>query len=178
MVDRKKPDEEPEQLEGNEEKETKGSSIWLKWGLIIIGILIISSGAFFLVKKTFMPMYKDYVAEKQVADAEKIRNQKPEMGMVHVIKDLTVNTLGSNGRRFVIVEYVIESEDENVILELKRREPQLRDVYIKYLRRHSAEQLLDLTFQENSKSELIEITNNQLSTGKVDSLYYTKLIIQ
>ena len=58
------------------------------------------------------------------------------------------------------------------------REPQLRDVYIKYLRRHTANQLLDLTFQEKSKSELIEITNNQLNCGQVDSLYYTKLIIQ
>ena len=178
MAERKKRTKELEQVENVKETGSKGSSLWLKWVLISFGVVIISLGALFLVGKILMPKYQTYAAEKQVAEAEKFRNQKPEMGMIHVIKDLTVNTLGSNGRRFVIVEYVIETKDKNVIEELKRREPQLRDVYIKYLRRHTANQMLDLTFQEKSKSELIEITNNQLNSGKVDSLYYTKLIIQ
>jgi len=178
MAQSKKPIKEPEEVENDEEIKSKGFPLWLKWVLISFGVAIISLGAFFLVKKILMPKYQSYTAEKQEADAKKTKSQKPEMGKVHVIKDLTVNTLGSNGRRFVIAEYVIETKDENVLSEIKMREPQLRDVYIKYLRRHTANQLLDLTFQEKSKSELIEITNNQLNCGQVDSLYYTKLIIQ
>ncbi|MDP8237476.1 MAG: flagellar basal body-associated FliL family protein [Candidatus Hatepunaea meridiana] len=180
MLERKKQIEESNTENTNEESSeaSKGTFGWLKWIIIAFGAMVISVGAFILVKKLLLPKYQTITVENQIAKEDKFMRQKPEMGIVYVFKDLTVNTLGSNGRRFVIVEYVIESRSKKTIDEVKSREPRLRDVFIKYLRRHTANQLLDLEFQEKSKSELIELVNTQLSTGNVDSLYYTKLIIQ
>jgi flagellar FliL protein len=100
------------------------------------------------------------------------------MGIIYEIRDVTVNTYASQGRRFVVVEMALETHESAVIDELKNREPQIRDLLIKYLRSYTAEQILDLNFQEYSREKLMDLINQRLSSGKVDSLYYTMLVVQ
>jgi flagellar basal body-associated protein FliL len=77
-----------------------------------------------------------------------------------------------------VAELAIESSKESIIKEIENREPQIRDVLIAYFRSHTAQEISDISFQEKSRSEIIQIVNDRLNSGVIDSVYYVKLILQ
>lgn len=149
-------------------------------------VVLLITGAFILTRYVLLPTYQNYKIRKELnkqiapknETPSKPKKKKTEMGIVYEIKDVTVNTFGSDGRRFAVLEIALETHEPNVINELKSRDPQIRDLLIKYLRTRTAEQMLDIDFQESSRRELTEQINQRLSTGKVDSLYFTMLVVQ
>ncbi len=165
-------DEQDIKEQDAQEEESKGKPAWLVW-LIRSGIIILLLvAAFSLSKFVLYPIYKN--SKTHAIQMETMA----KMGDVYYLKDLTVNPMATNGRRFVVAEYALESRNPEVIRELKNREPQIRDEFIGYLRQRTATQILDIDFQETSKEDLTDIVNKLLYTGSVDSLYYTKLILQ
>jgi len=174
MPNEKRDIEKQDNQESENNETAKKMPAWLTWTLVSLLVIISSVGAFSLTKFILLPKYRAYRATKHI---EGMTDDK-SMGYVHVISDLTVNTLESNGRRFVVAEYAIESNNKKIMKEVRTREPQLRDEFIKYLRNYTANQILSLSFQEKSKIELMKIVNAKLKSGKIDSLYYTKLIVQ
>lgn len=151
---------------------------WFKWSLVVVGIIVSTISAFSFTKYFLLPKFQKYKVEKQISETLTSKNPKSVMGMIYIIDDLTVNPLGSKGRRFVVIEYAIESSNKKVIEEIKAREPQLRNEFIKYFRNRTVEQILEPLFQEMSKNELMAIINDRLSSGEIDSLYYIKLVLQ
>lgn len=118
--------------------------------------------------------------EKVFGKKEGKKEKKKYRGIGEIIKvaDITVNTNKSDGLRFVLVELAIEVHDKKVSQEIKDREPQIRDMFINYFRSKTALEIARLDFQEKSKQELMQKLDNLLTEGKVDSIYYTKLILQ
>ena len=155
-----------------------GMSKSIKVILIVIVMAILTAGAVYVSKLFLLPKYTAYKAAKQFEELEQMKNQVPTMGLIHVIDNITVNTLGSGGRRYVIAEVALEVANQAIVDEIILREPQIRDVFIRYLRRQTAQHVLDLGFQERSRRDLTDALNAHLNTGKVDSLYYIKLLLQ
>ena len=146
--------------------------------IVVIVLIILSVGAFFVSKMFLLPKYQSYKEAKEIAEVEAAKNVVPSMGLIHIINNITVNTLGSGGRRYVIAEVALEVSDQLVIDEIISREPQIRDEFIRYLRRQTAQHVLDLGFQERSRRDLTKVLNAHLNSGKVDSMYYIKLLLQ
>ncbi len=155
------------------EEESEEKPAWMVWGIRVGVFILILVAAFAVSRYVLYPMYKQAKENNLIS-----MTTFAQMGDVFHLKDLTVNPLATNGRRFVVAEYALESHDPNVIQELQSREPQIRDEFIRYLRQHTASQILDLEFQETSKKELTQMVNKLLRTGNIDSMYYTKLILQ
>ncbi len=160
------------------EDETAGMPPIVKILIIIIVLIILSVGAFFVSKIFLLPRYQAYKAAKEIEAVETAKNIVPSMGLIHIINNITVNTLGSGGRRYIIAEVALEVADQTIIDEIISREPQIRDEFIRYLRRQTAQHVLDLGFQERSRRDLTKMLNKHLNAGKVDSLYYIKLLLQ
>lgn len=173
-------EEANQEVEQDEEFEESGGGIspLVKIILIVIILAGLSVGAFFVVKIFLLPKYQAYQAVKETEALEKAKNEVPQIGLIHIINNITVNTLGSGGRRYVIAEVALEVSDQLVIDEIIAREPQLRDEFIRYLRRQTAQHVLDLGFQERSRRDLTGMLNAHLNSGKVDSMYYVKLLLQ
>jgi flagellar basal body-associated protein FliL len=162
----------------------------LKVLIITMLILTLVAGAFLLTRYLLLPTYQAYkikqelnkdlpkkeVKKKANNPDKKATQAKP--GLVYEIKDITVNPYASDGRRFVIVELALETYNQGVLEELKARDFQVRDLLIKYLRSCSAEQILNIDFQEVSRKELIGLINRRLTSGQIDSLYFTMLVVQ
>ena len=148
--------------------------------ILVLGV-VLALGAFVLTRFVLIPAYTKYkvgkLTEDVVEEEEAIQEQR-EMGMIYLLSDFTVNLANSNGRRFLVAEFAIEASDEEVINEIQLREPQIRNEFITYLRSQSATEAMAMEFQETSKRDLIEIINSRLAAGKIDSLYYTRLILQ
>jgi len=171
--------EEITEVEEEEYDEAPGGmSPVVKIILIVIILIILSVSAFFVSKTFLLPKYNAYKEAKQIAAMEAEANAVPSMGIIHIIDNITVNTLGSGGRRYVIAEIALEVSDRAVVDEIISREPQIRDQFIRYLRRQTAQHVLDLGFQERSRRDLTGLINQQLNSGKVDSMYYVKLLLQ
>ena len=172
-------EEEPVELDQEEyEEESGGMSPIVKILIIVIVLIILSVGAFFVSKTFLLPKYQAYKEAKELAAIEAEKNVVPTMGMIHIINNITVNTLGSGGRRSVLAEAALAVFDQLVIDEIISREPQIRDEFIRYLRRQTAQHVLDLGFQERSRRDLTKMLNSHLNSGKVDSMYYVKLLLQ
>lgn len=158
----------------------------LRIGIAIVLVVLLILGAFVLTRFVLLPTYQAYRVKKELAkdlapakkESPKPAKKKLEMGVIYEIKDITVNTYGSEGRRYAVLEIALETHEPKVIEELKGRDPQVRDLLISYLRTRTAEQILDIDFQEVSRKELTELINQRLTSGKVDSLYYTMLVVQ
>jgi flagellar basal body-associated protein FliL len=152
----------------------------LKILLIVCLVIGLAGGSFLVVQKILLPRYRNYQIKKELttATAPVKKNTKTQPGIIYPIRDLTVNTYGSLGRRFLVAEYALETSNKDVIEELKNREPQIRDLLIKYLRNFSTEDILNMDFQESSRTELIKMINDRLNSGTVDSLYYITLVVQ
>ncbi len=188
---KKKENEKPSDAEeqsgspksGNESESPEKKSG--KVGGLIVKILLIvailggaGTGAYFLTKKILMPATQQRRAKKAEEKKKEDQIEKRLMGPVFVIKDITVNTLGTTGRRFLMAEYALESKNPEIISEIEAREPQFRDMIIKYLRQFNEDEILDLNFQETSRQDLTNLVNDRLTKGKIDSLYYVTLVIQ
>lgn len=185
MADKKENEEEIKEKEivKNDEKSDgtvrKKNPIKLKLISPVIVFVIILLGAFGLTKYALLPLSRKYQINKQIKEKVLAEEDKiPEMGLVYVIDDLTVNTLSSSGYRIVVAELTLESKEKDVIKEIEAREPQFRDMFIEYFRSHTANEISNVSFQEESRSELIKIVNEHLNSGVIDSLYYVKLILQ
>jgi flagellar protein FliL len=173
------------ETEENGESSKGGQSKLLRIGILIFLMLILASGAFIVTKNFILPKYQRYKIEKEllgeVSDLQKSekskKDDKPAVGYIHVIDNITVNTMGSNGRRFLVAEVAIETTNEALTEELKTRDPQLRDALIKYFRNRTALEVTGVSFYEDSKQDLTTIINELLTGGKIDTLYYTRLIL-
>ena len=161
-----------------EAQESTGLPPVVKIILIVVVVILLSVAAFFVSKILLLPKYQAYKEAKQIEEIELSKTLVPEIGIIHIIDNITVNTLGSGGRRYVIADVAIEVSDQAIVDEIVSREPQIRDEFIKYLRRQTAQHVLDLDFQERSRLELTESINSHLNAGKIDSLYYIKLLLQ
>jgi flagellar basal body-associated protein FliL len=163
--------------EGQEKKPFKIGLV-LKILLILIVIGGATAGAFFLTKKVLLPANQQYQIKKAQQKKEMEIVEKKIMGPVFVIKDITVNTLGSTGRRFIMAEFALETKNPEVMKEVEVREPQFRDMIIKYMRQYNEDEILDINFQESSRTDLTNLVNERLTKGKIDSLYYVTLVVQ
>lgn len=163
----------------DEGKEKKGFPSWLKWVVIGVGVIIVSGAAFALTKYVIMPKYFSHKVNQVLGEkVEKKKKEKEEIGLIHYIKGITANSKDSKGRRFIVVEYAVETESGDVIKELKTRDPQIRNEIITFLRGQTVEQVLAESFQAVSKKYLKNTINTLLYSGEIDSVYYTRLIVQ
>jgi len=166
---------------GKDEIISKKISTKLKWILPFSISILVLFGAFAVTKYVLLPISRKFQVKRQITKIESEKNEEnriKEVGLIYNLGDLTVNTMGSNGYRFVVAEVAIETSSKKTIQELEKKESQLRDVFIKYLRGQTDKDILSPSFQEKSKKELMSFVNNRLNSGKVDSLYFVKLILQ
>lgn len=173
---KKKDDSQGKEDEGNTKK---GFPSWLKWVLIGLVVIIVEGGAFFLTKYIIMPKYFSRKVN-QVLDEKTLEDKKEEreFGYIYNVKQITVNSKGSKGRRFILTEFAIEASDKDVIEEIKKRDPQIRNDIITFLRQHTVNQVLVPSFQGTSKTYLKTVINSRLNSGEIDSIYFTQLIVQ
>lgn len=145
--------------------------------MIVLLLMVMATAAFGLTKYVIMPNYEKF---KQASgeNAAPGSGKDVKIGRIYTLKSISVNPLFSNGTRFVVAGLAVEYTKSEMEDELKERDPQIRDSMIRYFRRHTADQMLDVAFQEKSRKELTKEINSLLTVGDIDSLYYIELILQ
>ena len=159
-----------------------------KWAAIIFVLILLGLGAFILTQRVIVPMLtgRDEVGEKvrsmrdnvQEAREEKKKAAKKGPVIPHPIKGMTANTAGSRGRRFVTFDLTLETRVEDARDEMVTKEYQIRDALISYFGGRSVGELATRQFMAAAKDTVQRLINGLLETGEIDTVYFTKFLIQ
>lgn len=126
---------------------------------VAVGISYYSMGTFFFSE----------VSSKDLAGKEIGPNQS--------LGEFLVNASGTAGYQFIKASVVVEVDKKDVLSELKKREPQLRDIVISILRN---DQLVDINEAEGTKikNEIKTMLNEVLISGKITRVWFTQFVVQ
>lgn len=163
-----------------EKKSGDGSPIVMYAVIGVLGILAVYGG-YIMAKYTLIPNYEEVQAQKleeEYLEEALSGVMNRSFGIPMEFNNIMVNPAGSKGMHVVQASFVVEVSEQSIMVEMKSRETQFKDLFISYLRRHTMDQLASMEFQLKSKRELALEINKMLNAGNIDSIYYSGFFIQ
>lgn len=161
-----KKDQESEETTDNQKKGGK-----LKFILIPIIILVQVVAAYYIVFNILLK-HPNHVEEP------KRKKENLEVGLFYEINDIVVNTSGSGGRRYIVIEVGLETAEQKVVDEATSKEIWIRDAILTLLISKTSEELMDISARKMLKKEIMGIINRKLAEGQFKNIYFKKYIIQ
>jgi flagellar protein FliL len=157
---------------------TKNLTIVLVSVVLILGIM--GGGFFFIWQKMSLTMAQvqgqQVVEEKQVQ--EKKAPKEPVFGPLYKMETMIVNLADQGGKRYLRVTMELELSTNQMVDEVERRMPQLRDAILMIL---PGKQYADIGTTEGKvtlREELMVKMNALLKKGSVKTIYFTEFIVQ
>ena len=164
----------------------------LAWGIAIVALIIVAStGSAFLAYLMFnrsvpaapqpraveTPPVAVRSQEAKGAEAAGVAPLGPTMDAGEFVVNLAPSQ-GSLAVRYARVGVVVEGDRREVVDELTRRQPQVRDAIISVIRAKRFEELASAEGVEAVRRELVEALQRLVSRGRVVNVYFTELVIQ
>jgi len=169
-------------LEGPDEDfddEGKGVPPFAKWAGLLLVIIALGVGAYFVTAKVIMPrLAGSAVSEKVLEVKQKLnRPKKKKRGPVtpYPIQGVTVNLAG---RGFLIFDVIVEVSYEGVEEELEEKQYKIQDALIQQFSGSNRQELLNEGYLTEARGNIQVILNALLESGPVDTVYFTKFLIQ
>lgn len=110
----------------------------------------------------------------EVEETEKVEGVGP---MVDVT-DFIINILDKNETRYLKAAITLELENEETVIEVNERMPQIRDSVLLLVGNKSFAELSDLQGKLQLRAEIIVRLNKLLKKGKVKGIYFTEFVVQ
>lgn len=134
--------------------------------LIIVLVIIITGVASF----TFFTYFSVANEEEKEFDIDDIRS-------TYTVGDFVVNITDNNRINFIRASLVFEIENEELVKELEKRKPQVRDAIITTLRSQN-ESILKEPNAKTIKQILRAEINDILQTAEITNVWFTELVVQ
>jgi flagellar FliL protein len=140
--------------------------------VFIVQVIIV----YFLMAK-FMSKPAAGAETAATSATEKVGTESAEPNLL-VVKDIIINPAGTNGGRFLLATIGIDVNSPEALVELNKKEVQVRDVLNTVLTEKTLPQLIDITQREQLRTEIAKKMGDIINTGKVRNIYFSKFIIQ
>lgn len=168
--------------ENTVESDKKNNLITYLVASLFIIILILFGIAGFIVLSEEETQVTDVdsttlITDKNIKSDNRIKSLN-NLGELVDIDPFTVNLLSNNGRRYLKVHLELEVYDSDVVLELERKTPVIRDVIIRILSSQSIQDISTLKGKDKLKKILLDNLNRYLNEGHIIDLYYTEFVMQ
>ncbi len=180
-----------EENKGTEAQEKSGgSNKMLIIVLVVFNMLALGGmGAFAMlrnpapVEPVEAPEHEAKAEEENGHEAEKSANEGEavvisDLGPTETLGSFVVNLNEPGSPRYLKATIKIGLENESVKDELRKREPQFRDMVIAYLSSLNVRQTQGLLAKEDIRNNILQRLNNVLKTGKLQHVYLTEFVIQ
>lgn len=95
-----------------------------------------------------------------------------------VIKDLIINPAGTNGQRYLLTTIGFNVSSEAARKEMEKKELAVRDALNSILTSKTMDDLIDVSKREMLRHEIYERCKELIKSGKLQSVYFSKYIIQ
>jgi len=110
----------------------------------------------------------------EVEETEKAEGVGP---MVDV-SDFIINILDKNETRYLKAAITLELENDETVIEVNERMPQIRDSVLLLVGNKTFAELNDLQGKLQLRAEIIVRLNKLLKKGKVKGIYFTEFVVQ
>ncbi len=143
--------------------------------VVIPALLIGLGGGYFLGSS----MVEQAVVEEEQKEPKPASADPTEMvGEVFSLDPFVVNLNESRGNRYLKTTISLEMSDKELLSELERREPQIRDMTLALLTSKNTRELQALEGKFRLREELISRVNAMLINGHIKRVYFTEFVIQ
>ena len=105
------------------------------------------------------------------------RAREVTIGPTYSLGDFVVNLTAGRGYQYIQASIVVEVSTENVIEELEKRSPQIRDCIIAILRDQTVADIEEADAQ-TIKNRIMASLNSLLYTGQITQVWFTQLVVQ
>ena len=105
------------------------------------------------------------------------RAREVTIGPTYSLGDFVVNLTAGRGYQYIQASIVVEVSTENVIDELEKRSPQIRDCIIAILRDQTVADIEEADAQ-TIKNRIMASLNSLLYTGQITQVWFTQLVVQ
>jgi flagellar FliL protein len=188
MADKEKEHNEDSASEGGEKK--KSSKLLLIIIIVVLFLIIIIGG---IIAVMMSGSHEEASAETthkeasahQPADTESHATESEghggsltEVGIMFPLDLFTVNLLSESGRRYLKVEMNLELEGEELVVELEKKKPVLRDIIIRILSSKSLEEISTAKGKEALKEQIVSELNTRVKDGKIKNVYFVDFVVQ
>lgn len=141
-------------------------------GIIALVIIATAGSAY----STYLIFQRGNVPNESI---EAANVKKRDIGPIFEAGEFTVNLMSSGVQpRFIRTEIMVEGSSEEVVKELDRRTPQIRDLIISLLRLCTPDELRTPDGVEDLRARIVEGINELLLQGHVVDIYFVDLVIQ
>ena len=152
-----------------------------KKGMNPVAMLMIGIVGTVIVGALGFAAYKALTAKPDDAAQEETqeKSQSVYFGKIFPFEDpIIVNLAGTKGQRYLKVSIQFEVTDDNVVDELKARQPLILDLLIGILSSKTIEDVSNTVGRNRLRREIIDKSNAELVSGKVINVYFTEFVVQ
>jgi flagellar FliL protein len=97
---------------------------------------------------------------------------------VLTLENLVLNPSGSGGQHYLLMTIAIECKDQKGVEALTLRDAELKDLILTELGKKTVDQLADIAFRDQIKTELIASLTARFGKTSVKQLYFPQFVIQ
>ncbi len=162
-----------EEREAVQEEEGKGGGKKKLLILLVLVLLLAAGGGaaayFFLFSKS----------EEEQEEVKKPKVSPQEVGVMYKLEPaFIVNLADPEMTMYARLSVTLEVADQQVLMEVQKKEPIIRDAIIEILSNKTSEELRTPEGREKLKLEIIKRINTILVEGGVRNAYFTEFVIQ
>jgi len=144
--------------------------------VVVLGVGIM---LFLNKKKADQVTTIDQVVEGEAKEQAKEASEDPFVGKFIPMETFFVNLAGSRGGKIarVTMEFEVEENNSEIVQEIERRKPQIRDIIIILLSSKTFDQVSSKEGKDNLREEIKGRLNSFLTKGKIKSILFTEFLL-
>ncbi|RJQ84844.1 MAG: flagellar basal body protein FliL [Desulfobacteraceae bacterium] len=149
-------------------------------GAVVLMMAMMGGGFLLLWQKmvvTIAQVQDQNGAEQKVEEEKKVAAE-PAMGPIYKMETMIVNLADQGGKRYLRITMELELSSPEVIEEIDRRLPQLRDAILMILPSKPYADISTTPGKVSLRDELIAKINSVLKKGTVATIYFTEFVVQ
>ncbi|MBX2994391.1 MAG: flagellar basal body-associated FliL family protein [Bdellovibrionaceae bacterium] len=148
--------------------------------LAVINMVVVGAVGFMLYKGRQAEKAKPTIDHAIQGEVETQHEEKKETKAIKKpvvpLETFLVNLAGSKGRRIAKVNIELEVSKSDVQKEIDQRQAQVRDIIIMILSSKTYEYVSSKEGKNQLREEIKDTVNAFLSTGKIESVFFTEFI--
>jgi flagellar FliL protein len=146
-------------------------------GTVLLMMAMMGAGFFVLWNKmsaTAAQVQNTEGAGQYVQEGEK----EASIGPLYKMETLIVNLADQGGKRYLRVTMELELSSEEIVQEIEKRMPQLRDAILMILPTKQYADISSTQGKINLRDEILNKMNSYLKKGSISTIYFTEFVVQ
>ncbi|HHV35326.1 MAG TPA: hypothetical protein GXX59_07065 [Syntrophomonadaceae bacterium] len=154
--------------------EQRGKGVVVNQKILIIGCVAVVLCAVIALFTAFM-VVRNGIGENE--SSKTANNAAAQVGQLFEVGEFTTNLASGGAKKYVKVTVVLELNNRSLEKEIKEKLPVLKDKIIIFFNSKTSDDL-EAENRVQLKKAILADLNTHLSTGKVDNIYFSDLVLQ